>query len=54
MSKVVNCSNSIPLGLIALLIISCDDFLVKISSQKAHGGKAASLISSLGQSLDRG
>lgn len=52
MSKVGNCSGSLPLSLITLLIVVYGASLVKMS---AHGGKAAaSLISSLGQSLDRG
>lgn len=51
MSKVGNCSGFFPLGLITLLIIIYGDSLVKIS---ARGGKAASLISSVGQSMDRG
>lgn len=51
MSKVGNCTGSFPFSLITLLIIGFGDCLVKMS---AHRGKAAGLISTLGQSLDRG
>lgn len=51
MSKIDNCSGSFPFSLITLLVIGFGDCLVKMSARR---GKAAGLISTLGQSLDRG